>query len=67
MKDFKKPAEGIVGKRIRIAKMDGEPQYDGRVGTVLSIDSAGNMHGTWGGLSIVPGVDRYEVLEGQAI
>ena len=67
MKELKEGQAGLVGKRIRIVKMDGEPHYDGRIGTVKSIDSAGNLHGTWGGLSIVPGVDRYEVLGGEAI
>lgn len=51
-----------VGKRLRIKRMDGEPAYDGREGTVTSIDDALQIHGTWGGLAIVPGVDEYEII-----
>ena len=51
-----------VGDAIRIIDMDGEPHYAGREGTVLSIDSIGQIHGTWGGCAIIPGTDLYEVL-----
>ena len=43
--------------------MDGEPQYKGKVGTILSIDDRGQIHGTWGGCAIVPEKDVYEILE----
>lgn len=52
-----------VGDRIRIIRMDGEPQYKGKVGTILSIDDRGQIHGTWGGCAIVPEKDVYEILE----
>ena len=50
------------GDRIRIIRMDGEPRYDGKEGTVTHIDDAGQIHGTWGGCALIPGVDRYEVI-----
>lgn len=53
---------GLIGKRVHITKMDGEPQYEGRVGTVESIDAAYNLHGTWGGLALIPGVDDFSVI-----
>ncbi|MBO5425277.1 MAG: DUF4314 domain-containing protein [Lachnospiraceae bacterium] len=50
------------GDRIRIIKMDGEPHYDGKEGEVDYIDSLGQIHGTWGGLAVVPEVDIYELI-----
>lgn len=50
------------GDRIRIIKMDGEPHYDGKEGEVDYIDSIGQIHGTWGGLAVVPEVDIYEII-----
>lgn len=50
------------GDRIRIIKMDGEPHYDGKEGEVDYIDDIGQIHGTWGGLAIVPEVDIYELI-----
>lgn len=57
------------GNRIRIIHMDdnrGQDSqaraYDGREGVVEYIDSIGQLHGTWGGLAVIPGVDEFEVL-----
>ena len=52
-----------VGDTIRIIDMMGEPHYRGRVGVVTSIDAIGQLHGTWGGLAVVPSDDSFEVLE----
>lgn len=49
--------------RIRIIKMEGEPQYAGKEGEVLFVDDAGQIHGTWGGCALVPGVDTYEEIK----
>lgn len=46
-----------VGDKIRIIHMNGESNYDGKEGIVTSIDDAGQIHGTWGGCSIVLGKD----------
>ena len=51
-----------VGDKIRIIHMDGEPHYSGRTGIVTSIDDAGQLHGTWGGLAVIPGTDWFEVI-----
>ena len=37
--------------------------YNGRSGVVEYIDSLGQLHGTWGGLAVIPGVDDFEVLK----
>ena len=53
----------MVNKKIRIIEMSGEPSYSGRVGTVVCVDSIGQLHGTWGGCAVIPGVDSFEVIE----
>ena len=55
--------EAKVGDKIRIINMNGEPQYSGREGVVRSIDDMGQIHGSWGGLAIVPGEDSFEILQ----
>ena len=42
--------------------MDGEPQYTGAEGEILFIDDMGQIHGTWGGCAIIPGIDQFEVI-----
>ena len=37
--------------------------YNGRSGVVEHIDSIGQMHGTWRGLAVIPGVDDFEVID----
>lgn len=52
-----------VGDVIRIVDMDGEPHYTGREGVVKHIDSVGQIHGTWGGCAVIPGVDSFEIVK----
>ena len=51
-----------VGDTIRIIDMSGEPNYCGREGEVTHIDDMGQLHGTCGGLAVIPGEDVYEVI-----
>ena len=51
-----------IGDLIKVIKMEGEPDYSNRVGTVTAIDGIGQLHGTWGGLAIIPEKDTYQVL-----
>ena len=51
-----------VGDLIRIDYMAGEENYWGREGTITRIDDAGQLHGTWGGLAVIPGKDSFTVL-----
>lgn len=53
----------LIGKRIRIDYMAGEPRYAGMVGTVELVDDACQLHGTWGGCAVIPGEDLYTVLD----
>lgn len=51
-----------VGDSILIVNMEGEPDYCGRKGEVTNIDSIGQLHGTWGGLAVIPGVDDFDII-----
>jgi len=57
-----KPGEIKVGKHIKIIDMVGEPTYKGKVGRITDIDDAGQLHGTWGGLAIIPDQDKFELV-----
>lgn len=52
-----------IGDLIKVIKMEGEPDYSNRVGTVTAIDGIGQLHGTWGSLAIIPEKDTYQVLK----
>lgn len=52
-----------AGDKIHIIEMYGEPRYNGKEGVVLFIDSRGQLHGTWGGLAILPEEDEFEIIE----
>ena len=52
-----------IGDKILIIEMKDEPQYSGRFGVVTHIDDAGQIHGTWGGCALIPGIDTYYILE----
>ena len=57
-----------IGDRIRITKLDDPytPEtYVGREGIVTLVDSIGQLHGTWGGLAVIPGEDGFEVISKQ--
>ena len=52
-----------IGDKIRIISMADEPRYSGREGIVQRIDDMGQLHGTWGGLAVIPGEDSFEIIE----
>ena len=60
-----------IGDTIRIIRMNDDGgkdlqarMYNGRSGVVEHIDSIGQLHGTLGGLAVIPGVDEIETLKG---
>ena len=53
-----------VGDKIRIVKMDGEPWNDGKEGIVEMIDGIGQLHGTWGGVAVIPEIDEFKIIKG---
>lgn len=61
MQDVAFDSEVKVGDKIKINHLNGEDSsYDGKEGTVEHIDGIGQLHGTWGGLAVIPGVDEFE-------
>ena len=52
-----------AGDSIKIIEKSGEPSYTGRAGVVKIIDSVGQLHGSWGGLSIREDNDRYKIIK----
>ncbi len=60
-KEEAKP-EFKVGSTVKITSMAGEPEYTGKVGKITKIDDAGQLHGTWGGLALIPGDDKFELV-----
>lgn len=52
-----------VGDKIKIINMMGEPQYTGKEGVIIHIDSIGQLHGTWGGCAVIPGEDTFRAIE----
>lgn len=51
-----------VGDKIRIVEMIGEPQYNGKSGTIEHIDDCGQLHGSWGGLAVQADRDKWEKI-----
>lgn len=57
--------EQEVGDTIRITKFDDpyDHSYVGRDGVVEFIDSMDQIHGSWGGLALIPGEDDFIVIK----
>ena len=60
-------SEAKVGDSILIVNMEGEPDYCGRKGKIEHIDSLGQLHGTWGGCAVIPGVDKFDILTEESL
>ena len=56
-----------IGDRIRIINMKGEDHYNGREGVIEYIDGLDQLHGTWGGLAIIPTEDLIEVINHEVV
>ena len=52
-----------VGDKIVIIQMDGKPHYSGKVGVVEHNNDIDQIHGSWGGCALIPGVDLFETTE----
>lgn len=53
-----------VGDKLKIIHLSGEDsRYDGREGVITHIDDRGQLHGTWGGLAIIPETDKFIMIE----
>lgn len=52
-----------VGDTIKIIHLKGKDnRYDGKTGKVELIDGIGQLHGTWGGLAVIPEEDEFIVI-----
>ena len=52
-----------IGDTIRINHLEGEDnRYDGKTGKVELIDGIGQLHGSWGGLAVIPEEDEFIVI-----
>ena len=53
-----------VGDKIHIISMEDvrANDYNGKEGIVEYIDSIGQLHGTWGGLAVIPECDTFVVV-----
>lgn len=52
-----------VGDTIQIIHMLGEPNQEGLSGVIKSIDSMGQLHGTWSGLAVIPEEDIFRIIK----
>lgn len=52
-----------VGDKIKIINLTGDEKMNGKIGKVTSIDSFGQLHGTWGGCAIIPLIDKFEIVQ----
>lgn len=51
-----------VGDQIQIIHMQGKPEYTNKIGKILVIDSAGQLHGTWGQFPLIPMIDSFKII-----
>ena len=52
-----------IGDKIRIIRMDGEPDYTDKTGIIEKIDNAGQIYGSWGRCAVIPEWDQFEIIE----
>lgn len=53
----------LLKQKIRIVHLQGEDRrYDGKEGIVTYVDSIGQLHGTWGGLAVIPEIDEFQII-----
>lgn len=52
-----------IGDTIQIIAMLGEPNQDGKSGIIKTIDSMGQLHGTWSSLAVIPEQDIFKIIK----
>ena len=62
--EINKDVKVKIGDVIHINHLQGEDtSKDGKEGIVKAIDDIGQLHGTWGSVAVIPGVDDFEVIK----
>ena len=57
-----------IGMKVFIIHIvDDRQDYYGRVGVITHIDDIGQLHGTWGGLALIPSIDDFIILEDEDV
>lgn len=59
MEDYSK----YVGYNIHIIHLNGETNYDNIHGKISYIDDAGQIHGTWSSIAVIPDIDQFEIID----
>lgn len=55
-----------IGDIIHINHLQGEDNsYDGKEGMIKAIDDLGQLHGTWGGVAVIPEADDFDIIEAE--
>lgn len=55
--------DNLLKQKIRIVHLQGEDRrYDDKEGIVTYVDSIGQLHGTWGGLAVIPEIDEFQII-----
>lgn len=52
-----------LNKKIRVI-IDDPFNYVDAIGVVTHVDDMGQLHGTWGGLAAIPGIDDITIVNG---
>ena len=61
-KEIQELKDKYLGRKVYVEIEDlYSPTYNS--GYVESVDDAGQLHGTWGGLAAIPGVDYIKIIE----
>lgn len=50
-----------LGKKVKV-RIDDPYRPISATGIVERVDDAGQLHGTWGGLAAIPGIDDIELM-----
>ena len=60
--DLKELREKYVGKKVRVNILDDWNPILNKTGVVEYVDDVGQLHGTWGGLAVIPNIDDIELV-----
>lgn len=54
--------EKYLGKTVRVNILDDWNPILNKTGIVEYVDDMGQLHGTWGGLAVIPDIDDIELV-----